>query len=269
MGEIGQTARKAHHSDTLDHGVRLGMVVYGVLHLLIGWLALQIAFGEKSESASSSGALHTLADQPLGAVLVWLVVAGMLLLVLWRLLEAWQAQQDHDGKEAVLKPVTSLLKAVLYGTIGFSAAKVALGDSQGGSGTDSLTSQLMQLPAGPVIVGAVGIAVLGYGGGYVYRGWQEKFLDKLDGQGRSGQSGRAFRLLGKVGHIAKGAAIGVIGILFLWAAVSHDPKKSGGLDQALQEVVQQPFGQVLLVAIALGIACYGLFCFARARHLSR
>ncbi len=34
-------------------------------------------------------------------------------------------------------------------------------------------------------------------------------------------------------------------------------------------MLDQPFGQVLLIAIGLGIACYGLFCFARARHLSR
>ena len=76
-------------------------------------------------------------------------------------------------------------------------------------------------------------------------------------------------LLGKVGYIAKGVAIGLVGVLFVYAAVTHDPKKSGGLDQALHEVLEQPFGPFLLVAIALGIACYGLFCFARARHLSR
>jgi hypothetical protein len=33
-------------------------------------------------------------------------------------------------------------------------------------------------------------------------------------------------------------------------------------------VLQQPFGQLLLVLIALGIGCYGLFCFARARHFN-
>ncbi len=76
-------------------------------------------------------------------------------------------------------------------------------------------------------------------------------------------------LFGKVGYIAKGIAIGIVGGLFAYAAVTHEAKKSGGLDQALQTVLEQPFGPVLLLAIAVGIACYGLFCFARARHLSR
>ena len=61
----------------------------------------------------------------------------------------------------------------------------------------------------------------------------------------------------------------IVGSLFLYAALTHDPKKSGGLDQALQTVLEQPFGQALLTAIAIGIAAYGLFCFARAKHLSR
>ena len=34
-------------------------------------------------------------------------------------------------------------------------------------------------------------------------------------------------------------------------------------------VTMSSFGPVLLAAIAIGIAAYGLFCFARAKHLSR
>jgi hypothetical protein len=60
----------------------------------------------------------------------------------------------------------------------------------------------------------------------------------------------------------------VIGVLFVYAAIDHNAKKSGGLDQAAQKILQQPFGPVLLFAISVGIGCYGLFCFARARHLS-
>ena len=56
-------------------------------------------------------------------------------------------------------------------------------------------------------------------------------------QGRSGDSGRAYEMFGKIGYIAKGIAIGVIGVLFLYAAVDHSAKKSGGLDQALHKVL--------------------------------
>lgn len=260
---------KAHHSDALDHAVRLGLVVYGAVHLLVGWLAVQIAFGEKGRSASSTGAMHTLANQPLGAVLIWVAAIGMLLLVVWRLLEAWQGHDGEDGAKKRGKQAASLLKAVLYGALGYSAVKVALGDSRSGSGTDSMTSQLMRMPAGPLLVGVVGVAVIGYGVFYWYRGLTEKYLENLDGKGRSGDTGTAYRWIGKAGHLSKGTAIGLIGGLFCWAALTHDPKKSGGLDQALQRLADAPFGQLLLVVVAAGIACYGIYCFARARHLSR
>ena len=48
-------------------------------------------------------------------------------------------------------------------------------------------------------------------------------------------------------------------------ALTYDPEKAGGLDAALDTVRQQPFGTVLLVVMALGIACFGAFCFVWAR----
>ncbi|WP_210443344.1 DUF1206 domain-containing protein [Nocardioides sp. SYSU D00065] len=263
------TAEQVRDSDWLDHAIRAGLVAYGVVHLLVAWLAVQLALGEKEESASNSGAMHYLAEQPLGGVLVWLVALGMFLLVLWRLLEAgFGHREESDDTVRWRKRATSLGKAIIYGAIGWSAVRTATGSGSGG-GTDSTTAKLMDLPAGQWIVGVVGLAVVAYGGSLVWRGWSEKFTEHLDAQGKSGTDGSAYVLLGKIGYIAKGVAIGIVGGLFCYAALTHRAKESGGLDQALQTVLEQPFGQVLLVAIGVGIAGYGVFCFARARHLSR
>lgn len=269
MTDVKRAAHQAHHSDTVDVAVRIGMIAYGVVHLMIGWLALQIAFGEKASQASSSGAMHALANQPFGAALVWGVAVGMFLLVLWRALEAWQSFQTEDGADRAKTIVSQIGKGILYGVLAVSATKTALGDSSKGSGTDSFTSQLMSVTAGQLLVGAVGLGVLVYGGYYLYQGWTEKFLEKLDGKGSSGHSGTAFQWIGKAGFFGKGIAVGMIGALFIYAAVTHDAKKSAGLDQALQKIADQPFGQALLALIAVGIGCYGIFAFARARHLSR
>jgi hypothetical protein len=268
--QAGSAGRQAQNSEWMDRGIRAGLVAYGVVHLLIAWLALQLAFGEREGSASSSGALQQLAEQPFGMVMVWLVAIGMILLVLWRGLEAAQGHQDKDGAELWRKRASSILKAVLYGAIAVSAIRVATGSgSSGKGGTDSTTARLMNLPAGQAIVVAVGLAIIGYGGYQIVKAWTEKFAKELDAEGKSGAAGSAYLLFGKIGHAAKGIAVGIVGGLFVYAGVTHEARKSGGLDQALHKVLEQPFGQVLLVAIALGIACYGLFCFARARHLSR
>ena len=264
-----RAGRQVEQSPWLDHAVRAGLVAYGVVHLLIGWLAIQLALGKRSGKASGSGALAELSQQPFGGVLVWLVTIGLFLLVVWRLIEAVFGHRGEDGTDRIRKIAVSLLKAVLYAVLGISAFKVATGSGGSGGNTDTMTARLMSLPAGQWIVGAVGLAIFGYGAFMVWRGWSEKFREHLDAEGQSGTDGSAYITLGKVGYISKGSSLAVVGILFGYAAWTHDPKKSGGLDEALREVLQQPFGPILLGLIGLGIAAYGLFCFARARHLDR
>jgi len=264
--------RQAEQSDWLDHAVRIGLVAYGVVHLLIGWLAVQLALGDHSEKASAQGAMAELAKQPFGDALVWAVAAGLSLLVVWRVLEAAFGHRDEEGATRVRKRIVSAGKAVVYGALALTAARVAAGGGSSGSsggGSKTMTAKLMDLPAGQWIVAAVGLAIIAYAGTYVWRGWTEKFAEHLDTEGKLGWSGASYLLLGKVGHIAKGIALGLVGALFVYAGATHEPGKSGGLDEGLTTLLQQPFGPVMLIAIGVGIACFGLFCFARARHLDR
>lgn len=262
--------RRADNNPWVDRGIRFGMVVYGVVHLVVAWLAAQLALGNSSGSASSTGALHKLAQSTFGGLVIWLVVIGMFMLVLWRLLEAAVGHQDEDGGKRVRKQLTSVAKAAIYASIALSALKIATSSgSKGGGGTDDTTATIMGWPGGQLIVGLIGLAIIAYGVNLGRRAWTEKFREHLTAEGKSGDAGQAYIWFGKIGYMAKGVAFVVVGGLFCYAAVTHDPKKSGGLDQALHKVLQQPFGEFLLLLIAAGIACYGLFCFARARHMSR
>jgi len=271
MTDVGdraeQIGREVHHSKTLDRGIRFGMVVYGVVHLVVAWLAVQLALGDHSESASQKGAIQTLAKQPFGPLLLWLVAIGMFLLVLWRVVEVFVGHQEYDGAKRWRKRLVSAFKAVVYGYIGVTAFRFAIGASSGQS--TNYTSKLMDQTYGRWIVGAIGVAIVLYGVSYARRGWTEKFMENLDARCTLSDVSTAYRLVGKIGYIAKGIAFCIVGGLFVAAAYTHEAKKSGGLDQALHTVLQQPLGPVLLILIAAGIACYGLFCFARARHLAK
>lgn len=265
-----RSVRRSDGSDWLDVAARAGLVAYGVVHLLIAWLAVQLAFGDREDSADSSGALQQLAEQPFGRVLVWAVALGMLMLVDWQGIEAVAGHRDQDGAKRTGKRVASAGKAVVYGAVGVSAVKVASGaGSSSEKQTDSLTSRLMELPAGQLVVGVVGLTIVGIGAAFAFRAWTEKYRKHLDAEGRRGSTGTAYLWFGKVGYAAKGIALGIVGGLFCYAAVTHKSKESGGLDQALRELLDKPFGPVLLSVMAVGIGCYGLFCLARARHLSR
>lgn len=264
-----QIGRKADNSNMLDHAVRVGLVAYGIVHLLIAWIAIQLAFGDREGKASTDGALSQMAQTSLGGILMWVVTFGFAALVLWQLTEAILGHRDEEGKKRLFKRLGSALKVVLYGAIGLSALKIAMGGGSGGGSTDTMTAELMAMPGGQLLVGLAGVAVFGYGARLIYRGLSEKFMDKLKASGQFGNGGKAFVTFGKVGYVSKGLALFVIAGLFVWAALTQDPKKSGGLDQALQTVLEQPFGVPMLVVLAAGIACYGLFAFAWARHLDR
>ena len=263
--------RQADDSEWPEQAARVGLVAYGVVHLVLGWLSVQLALGDREGSASTSGAVQELAQQPFGSVLVWAVALGMLLLVVWQGIEAAVGHtEETEDKKRIRKRVTSAGKAVIYAALGLSAVRTATGSGGGGGGsekkTDSMTARLMDLPGGQVLVGLVAIGILVVAGFLVHRGVTDGFLKKLDGGGRSGKDGTAYTWAGRIGYVAKGVALGVVGVLFGYAAITHQSKKGGGLDQALHKVLEQPFGPVVLVAIGLGFACYGVFCFAWARH---
>jgi hypothetical protein len=264
-----QTGRRADESTAMDTAVRVGLVSYGIVHLIIAWLAVRLVLGDGSGSASSQGALQQLASTAVGRVSLYVVAVGFLALVLWQALEAVWGHRDEDGGKRILKRVVSAAKVVLYASLAFSALRTATGSSSGNGGTDGITARLMQLPGGPLLVAAVGAGVLAVAGFLAYRGLAEEFRSKLQPDGQTGKDGRAYVLCGKIGYVGKAVALAIVGALFLYAAATQDAEKSGGLDVALRKLLAEPLGGPMLLLVALGFACYGVFCFAWARHLDR
>jgi hypothetical protein len=262
----GDKAEWVTDSTAFEWAVRAGIVCFGLVHLLIAWIALNLAFGESSKAANQNGALRELAQNPLGSFLLWAVAVGFVALVVWQALEVRRRLSgNRGGARQTGKIVVAVVRAVVYAALALTASRIAVGDKSGTS-VDHVTRQLMRLPAGQLIVGLVGVAVVGVGIAHVATGIRKSFVEDLK-ESATGQSGRVVIGLGQVGFIAKGVAFAVVGILFVWAAVTFDPKKAGGLDVALHTLLAQSYGKWLLAAVALGIGCFGLYCFAWARDV--
>ena len=122
-----QAGREVHQSEWIDHAARIGLITYGLVHLVIAWLAIQLALGDKEGSADSQGAVQQLDEQPYGQAIVWAVAIGMFLLALWQGLEALFGYRDEEGFTQVRKRVTAAGKAVVYVVIGISAVRAATG----------------------------------------------------------------------------------------------------------------------------------------------
>jgi hypothetical protein len=263
--DVGTTARAVSDSAWFEHAVRVGLVAYGVMHILIGWLGLQLAFGDRAGAPSQQGALQILAGQPGGEVLLWVTGLGLFFLAVWQLIEAAWGHTSEDGGKRAFKRIGSAGKAGLYVVIGFSAIKTATAGSST-SNEDSLTRKLLELPAGQLIVMGIGVVIGIVAVVHLKRGVTTSFDKRLQPGALSGTSGTVVKRLGQVGYVAKGVAFGVLGGLFVWAGATYEAKKAGGLDTALRTLLDASIGPWLLVVVAVGIIAFGLYCFAWARY---
>jgi hypothetical protein len=260
-------ADQVNESVWFDRAVRLGLVAYGVIHILIGWLALQLAFGDGSGAPDQQGALEQLAQQTGGGVLLWAIGIGLMILAIWQLFEAVRGHRGRDQPVRTFKRVGSAGRVVLYVVIGISALRTAT-DSSSSSGKteDTFTAKLMEQTAGQWLVAGVGAIIVFVAVVIARRGLIGSFERDLQVKAVVGRSGTTVLTLGAFGYVSKGFAVAIVGGLFVWAAWDHDPKKAGGLDTALRKVLDQSYGPVLLIVIALGIVAFGLYCFAWARY---
>ncbi len=260
-------AEQAGNSASLEALARVGLIAFGLVHLLVGWLALQIAWGAAAGSADSSGALTTLADQPFGKIMLWLVAVGLTALALWQASEAIWGYRRHGGAERVRMQVTSGAKAVIYAALGVSAASVALGSGSSSSQSqEQTTTGVLGWPGGQIIVVAAGLIIVGVGVASVIKGLRRSFDEEIDTASMPPSVRKGVGGLGQVGYIAKGLALGVVGGLLSYAALTLDRQQGQGLDGALHKMLAQPFGRFLLTAVAIGFAAFGLFAMLQARY---
>jgi hypothetical protein len=270
LSETHENAQaQAAKSPSLDRVAQTGVVVYGGVHLLVAWLVLRLAFGNDSGSASGSGALRALAQTGYGRFLLLGVAVGFAALALWQAVEAVVGYRRERVRSRVVNRVASGVKSLLFATVAWNATTTAAGASHGSGGTDGWTARLMRLPSGPFLVATVGVVIVSIGAFLIHYGLARRFQWMMRREGTVGGSGHTYLLLGTVGYVGKGLAIVLVGLLFGYAALTHDAQKSGGLDQALHEVLRTPFGVPVLLAIALGLGCFGVFCVPLARHLDR
>jgi amino acid transporter len=259
-----RSAAQAADSKPVELLGRVGLAAYGLVHLLIAWLAAQVALGTGGEEgAGKDGALTQLAEKSWGSVLLWVIAVGMFALAIWQLGEAVWGRKSHGSP---LKRVVHVIEALVFGFLGYSAAKIASGGKgQSNSEQAGLTADVLAKPAGQVLVAAVGIAVMGAAVYLIIKGAKKKFLKDLDFARASASTRRLTERLGQVGYIAQGVSYGIVGLLIVVAAVKHDPKQATGLDTALATLSEQTYGTALLLLVALGLACFGAYCFLDAR----
>jgi len=267
--DVKQTGEHAARSPWARGLARWGLASRGLLYGLVGVLAIRVAVVGRGHAPDRDTALKTVAEQPFGRFVLALIAIGFLGYALWRFAQAFVGGGlEEDEDEGVLKRLSYAARGVIYTGIFVSTVLLLVGLGGGGDKNkeDKATSYLLDLPAGPLIVGAAGLAFIGGGLWNFYRGLSGKFREKLKLRKMSEVEDKAFTVVGTFGIVARGVVFTLVGVFLVRAAYQYDPKEAVGLDGALSEIAQAPYGLFLLGVVAAGLFAFGLYSLAEARY---
>lgn len=266
MSTIPRTVGHVDARHGAEQGARtagvVGLVARGALYLALAVLALELVFGDRSESADPRGAMHELAHSGFGVFVLVILTLGF---ALFTFLHLYRAIKDPDGKTS--RRLNDAFWAVVNGFLAVLAASFLFTSKSSGD-TDqtdkSLTAKVLNWSGGQLLVGAVGLALLGYGAYLVWRALTDDRQDERAVLEAAPNETPAVRALSRIGNVARGAILGIIGVLVLTAAIEHDPNQTEGIDGSLKRLLAHGWGEVVVLLIALGFAAFGVYSLARA-----
>ena len=271
MGAAGRAkgaGRQAANSSWLGWAARLGFVARGLIYVLIGLIALQIAFGRGGQ-ADQGGALQQIASRSYGTAVLWLLVVGLAGLALWRFSEAAFGAVGPDGHKASER-IKSLVRGVVYAFLLVTALRFVLGTASGASAnsnrqSENVTAQVMGYAGGRVLIGVVGVVVVIVGAVLARESWRREFLQRMNLAGTSAGTRSLVERLGVFGGVARGAVFVLVGVFLVIASARYEPSQAEGLDGTLRAFAQTPVGPALLVLVAVGLIAFGVFSMCEAR----
>jgi hypothetical protein len=255
----------------LQRLARAGLVARGLLYVVVGILATQVAVGHNEARPDKQGALQAVVRQPFGRLLVLLLAVGFAGYAAWRFVEAavGPADEPEDTAKARFKRLGYFLRGCLYAFFFGSAVKLFIwSKSVAGSETAEAdwTARVLEWPGGTWLVQAAGLVAIGAGLYIGWRGLAGKFRKRLKSLEMGPRLCLWVRGVGTVGNVARMLIALMIGVFLIAAARTHDPEQAVGIDGALKRLADRPYGPTLLVIVAIGLAAYGIYSFAEARY---
>ncbi|WP_255594452.1 DUF1206 domain-containing protein [Pontibacter sp. HSC-14F20] len=251
---------------------RIGLIAKGIVYCLVGALAFMAAFelgGQTAQGAGKTGVFQFILEQPYGKVLLAIVAAGMLCYTLWRLIQAIRdTEEKGTDAKGIGKRIGYAFSGAVYGALAFTAAQLLLGNGGGDNGSDSrqtLARELLSQPFGQWLLGAVAVGTMVMGIYQFYRAYSGKYMSKVQAEQLKPELRTSLVRAGMVGYIARGFVWLIIGFLLLRAAINSNSSEAGSSSQAFQFLEEASYGSYLLGILALGLICYGVFMFVRAK----
>lgn len=261
------TLTNIHQEKWVESFSRFGIFSKGVVYCVLGLLAFLAAIGSRKEDPSKEGTFKLILEQPFGKILLAIVAIGLVGYVLWRLI---QAIKDTENKGSDAKGIIArfgyALSGIMYAGFAYIAADLVLGNSGGGGGADKQMAQkVLEHSFGQIILGIIALIIVAKAINQVYKAYTGKYKQKIHQEKMSFKESEIFSKVGKVGYVARGIVLAIIGYFILRAALASNSNEVRDTQGAFG-FINDSFGPVVFGIVALGLIAYGIFMFFMAKY---
>ncbi len=248
---------------------RLGYVVRGVLYATMGGLALGVAMGIGGSATDPSGSLAFLTNNRAGRFLLIAVVAGLAAYACWGFVRAiFDPLHRGDDAPGIAERLGFAWSGIAYTSIVLFALRLLAGNSPSHrDATQSAIASVLSLPGGKWFAVGIGLVTLGVGIGQLVEGFRATFKKDLKRTQMKKWEKDLVDNLGRIGMLSRGVTFSLVGWFVLQGGLHHDASQVHSYGGAFVFILEQPYGQVLLAAVALGFIALGVHSLACARWI--
>ena len=250
---------------------RGGFLVKGVLYLVVGALALQVAGAFGGRVTGTRGAFTTVLAQPFGRTLLLAAAGGLLGYAAWRVLQGL-FDPDRLGQtwRGFAMRVSFVARGAVHAALGLQAFHLYRGVSAASGTTErEIASEAFEWPLGDWLVVLAGLGLIGFAVQQVYAAITCRLERDLDVAEMRREAGEWAVGLSRFGVAARAIVFALLGWGIVVAGWSRDASEVGTTASSLRILAAQPggLGRWLLGVTAAGFVAYGFYQIIHARYL--
>ncbi|MGY6630205.1 MAG: DUF1206 domain-containing protein [Wenzhouxiangella sp.] len=245
---------------------RLGYLAKGTVFLAVGLLALLAlaGFGE-GRITGSDGGIHVIGRSLPGRWGFGLLAVGLSAHVFWRIYQVIMDPASRGfGLAGVVQRAGLLVSAGFYTSMVIVTLSAVTGLISRPDSSQDVAALWLDKPGGPALFGLLGVVVIGVA---LYQGWRavgQPFRAQWLGRRWMGWSHGALALVASFGIAVRALLFLLIGWSFLRAGWFSSSDEMTDVATALWRMSRDEYGGWKLGAVALGLLCYGLYCWMNA-----
>lgn len=244
---------------------RFGLASMGFVYILIGILTALEALNLGGYQIGTKGAIGFLANQPLGKILLIIMAIGLFSYAFWRMYQTFMDSRNLGvDMNALFIRAGYFTGGLFYGILGFVALKLFLGGNY--STQQELVMRILNSKYGSWFGVIFGLILLGKAIFEIYFVISNNFKRNVQTSKMEPKIKSTLLKFGVIGHTARAVVFGIMAFLTIRTGVTLRNEKVSTVTDAFQ-FLNYEFGALVLGVVAIGLLCFGLFMFVKAKYL--